>query len=61
MYSNQPLLCMKCNSPIEPNGATPNARLVADCLNCSAVNLLAEYSGNAGTYHVIGVIFPKER
>ena len=49
------LRCMKCDGQITPNGNTGNARFVADCLSCTAVNLLIESIDRPGKYYVAGV------
>jgi len=46
---------MKCDGQITPNGNTGNARFVADCLSCTAVNLLTESIDRPGKYYVAGV------
>jgi len=49
------LSCMKCDGQITPNGDTHNARFVADCLDCGAVNLLIESVDRPGRYYVAGL------
>ena len=46
---------MKCDAQITPNGDTHNARFVADCLDCGAVNLLIESVDRPGRYYVVGL------
>jgi len=55
------LRCMKCDAQITPNGDTNNARFVADCLHCDAVNLLVESRDHPGTYYVAGVSVAAKR
>jgi len=55
------LRCMKCDDQISPNGNTDNARFVADCLNCGAVNLLVASLDRPGTYYVAGVSVARAR
>ena len=52
---------MKCDGQITPNGNTGNARFVADCLNCGAVNLLVASLDRPGTYYVAGVSVARAR
>ena len=52
---------MKCDAQITPNGDTNNARFVADCLHCDAVNLLVESRDHPGTYYVAGVSVVSKR
>ena len=50
------LRCLKCDAQITSNGNTGNARFVADCLHCGAVNLLVESTDHPGNmYYVAGV------
>jgi hypothetical protein len=52
---------MKCDAQITPNGKNHNARLVADCLSCEAVNLLVESVHRPGTYYVAGLSVARTR
>ena len=55
------LSCMKCDAQITPNGNADNARFVAVCLHCGAINLLVESTDHPGTCYVAGVSVVSKR